>query len=308
MNSGDDRARVLVTSWAAFRHGEATAGDVLAVSAVERALTMSEIAHDTSWSPRFRPGAFTLDDAEPSRYTHLVFVCGPLAGWQVESLHDRFSATRRIAVGVSIPDPTDPAVTGFDRILPRDGTADAPSADLAIAAPLEPVPVVVRIQAPAQPEYGPHRRHRAVHAALDEQLSRHSCAVLDLDTRLGPGAPFSRPEEYCAVLGRADVVVTTRLHGLVLALRQGVPAIAVDPIADGAKVSSQADALGWPAVITADAMCSGPEPFDRWWRWCLSGEGREAADRLRGGRRLHDQLTTLVETITAPDQSWHSRT
>lgn len=33
------------------------------------------------------------------------------------------------------------------------------------------------------------------------------------------------------MLRRLDVVVTTRLHGLVLALKNGVPALAVDPVA-----------------------------------------------------------------------------
>ena len=51
-----------------------------------------------------------------------------------------------------------------------------------------------------------------------------------------------------------DAVVTTRLHGLVLALRAGVPAAAVDPIAGGAKVAAQARAVGWPHVVTSDEV------------------------------------------------------
>jgi Polysaccharide pyruvyl transferase len=38
------------------------------------------------------------------------------------------------------------------------------------------------------------------------------------------------------IVGRLDFVVTMRLHGLVLALKHGVPALAVDPVADGAAV------------------------------------------------------------------------
>jgi polysaccharide pyruvyl transferase WcaK-like protein len=47
----------------------------------------------------------------------------------------------------------------------------------------------------------------------------------------------------------ADVVVTTRLHGLVLALKQGVPVLAVDPVAGGARVATQAAAWGWPVLL-----------------------------------------------------------
>ena len=49
------------------------------------------------------------------------------------------------------------------------------------------------------------------------------------------------------------IVVTTRLHGLVLALKNGIPALAIDTVAGGAKVARQAGALGWP-VLTGDAL------------------------------------------------------
>jgi len=49
--------RVLVTGWPSFLHGEATAGDVLAMEAVADGLRLREMAVDPAWSPRFRPGA-----------------------------------------------------------------------------------------------------------------------------------------------------------------------------------------------------------------------------------------------------------
>ncbi len=51
-----------------------------------------------------------------------------------------------------------------------------------------------------------------------------------------------------------DAVVTTRLHGLVLALKNEVPALPIDPIAGGAKLVHQTRTLGWPIVFTADAV------------------------------------------------------
>lgn len=82
-------------------------------------------------------------------------------------------------------------------------------------------------------------------------------------------------EQFLALVSRFDVVVTTRLHGLVLALRTGTPVIAVDPVAGGAKVSAQARAVGWPALVDAAAL--GEELLDHWWRWTLSEPGRTAA-------------------------------
>src|SRR3569833_2835337 len=125
--------RVLLTGWASFLHGEATAGDVLSLSAVGAALTEAGIDHDVAWSPGFRPGARHLPDAPPEDYTHVVFACGPVHGPQVRSLHERYAACRRIAAGVSVPDPEDTAVTGFHRVFARD---DGVTPDLSLAAPV----------------------------------------------------------------------------------------------------------------------------------------------------------------------------
>ena len=58
--------------------------------------------------------------------------------------------------------------------------------------------------------------------------------------------------EVESLIARVDVVVTTRLHGLVLALKNGVPAVAVDPVRGGAKVCRQAQTLGWPYAYAVD--------------------------------------------------------
>src|SRR3954471_2309892 len=82
------RMRILLTGWFSFLHGEATAGDVLSLQAVESAL--ADRPYDVAWSPVFKPGALTLDQARPEAYTHVVFVCGPLHGDQLSELHERY--------------------------------------------------------------------------------------------------------------------------------------------------------------------------------------------------------------------------
>ena len=42
-----------------------------------------------------------------------------------------------------------------------------------------------------------------------------------------------------------------------LALKNGVPAVALDPVAGGAKISRQAAVVGWPLVFTPDALDAG---------------------------------------------------
>jgi hypothetical protein len=101
-----------------------------------------------------------------------------------------------------------------------------------------------------------------------------------LDT--GDWRHCATPDQFQSLLARLDILVSTRLHGLVLGLRAGVPVLAVDPVAGGGKVSAQARALGWPAVVSADEVSSpGGEPrLDHWWRWCDSAEGRRRAEQV----------------------------
>lgn len=203
--------RVLLTGWASFLHGEATAGDVLSLRAVGTALTEAGIDHDVVWSPGFRPGTRHLPDSPPEDYTHVVFTCGPVHGPQVRSLHDRYASCRRIALGV--------------------------------------------VLAPHQPEYGGAGRHDQVHDALTAWVAGLDCARVPLDTRLAheDWRRCATPGQFVSLLSTMDVVVTTRLHGLVLGLQAGVPVVAVDPVAGGGKVTAQAKALDWPVVAAEDA-------------------------------------------------------
>ncbi|MFE3460762.1 polysaccharide pyruvyl transferase family protein [Nocardiopsis aegyptia] len=272
--------RVVLAGWFSFRHGEATAGDVGAAEAVSAALGGHGIAHDVVWSPHFRSRGPTLEEVDPAAYSHLVFVCGPASGEQVADLHRRFADCTRIAVGVSAVDPRDPALLGFHLVLARDGPGRDPRRDLAAdAAPPAPVPVVGVTAAPGQREYGDRGAHSRAHRALARWLVAKDCARVPLDTRLDAAdwLHCARPAQFDALVGRMDLVVTTRLHGLVLALRNGVPAVTVDPVVGGAKVAAQGRVWDWP-VLTLDGPEAEPDPdrLERLWRWCLA-EGRAQA-------------------------------
>ena len=68
-----------------------------------------------------------------------------------------------------------------------------------------------------------------------------------IDTRLDTNQTGLRtPAEVESVIRKMDVVMTTRLHGLVLAIKNGVPVIAIDPVAGGAKIKRQAESIDWP--------------------------------------------------------------
>nr|WP_152498635.1 polysaccharide pyruvyl transferase family protein [Nocardiopsis prasina] len=292
--------RVLVAGWFSFLHGEATAGDVGAAEAVGATLRSAGIRYEVAWSPVFRPDGLTLDEAEKRDYSDLVFVCGPVGGEQVRDLHRRFPRSRRVAVGVSVVDRGDPAFLGFHAVLARDGTCAGPERDLAQGAPRKgrELPVVGVTAAPGQPEYGALSAHDRVHEALSGWLVAKDCGRLPLDTRLDrtDWRHCAHPDQFDALVRRTDLVVTTRLHGLVLALRNGVPALAVDPVVHGAKVAAQGRAWNWP-VLTVEDPVRGPDPasLDRWWEWCLAEGRREAG--LRAADTVSPLGCRLVEVL-----------
>ncbi|WP_313896215.1 polysaccharide pyruvyl transferase family protein [Streptomyces sp. YIM 98790] len=276
-----ETGRVLLTGWFSFLHGEVTAGDALALRRVQEVLDRARVRYDVAWSPRFRPDALTLDRARPEDYASLVFVCGPLHGPHVAGLHARFPHCFRVAVGNSVIDPADPAVTGFHEVLARDGRRIPATRDLAVRAPTAgSVPVTGVLLTHGQSEYGTRRLHDDVARTVSEWLARTRCAPLVLDTRLDTrdGLLAGTPEELLSLLERTDAVITDRLHGMVLALRAGVPPVAVDPVRGGAKVTAQAHACRWPALIPAEQLDAAR--LDAWWSWCLR-RGRQAAQRRR---------------------------
>ncbi|MFV0132934.1 polysaccharide pyruvyl transferase family protein [Streptomyces sp. HMX87] len=289
-----------MTGWFSFLHGEATAGDVLALHRVEDVLRGARLPYDVVWSPGFRANGLHFEDLDPAEYSHLVFVCGPVHGPQLEELHRRFAHCVRIAVGTSVVDPASAAVTGFHRVLARDAPGAEPTPDLAARAPELPArPVAGVILTHGQGEYGRQRRHEEVAEAVTGWLAGRDCARLELDTRLDAHdwRLCATPGQLEAVLARLDLVVTDRLHGLVLALRAGTPALAVDPVAGGAKVTAQARACGWPALIAAERLEAGV--LERWWDWCLT-TGREEARRIGAAFRADGAADTadgLVEAL-----------
>ncbi|GAA3396903.1 polysaccharide pyruvyl transferase family protein [Cryptosporangium minutisporangium] len=282
---------------------------MLAADAVTTTLDAARLPYDVAWSPGFRPDALHLDAVDPSDYAAVVFACGPLhstpPGPGIPSplldLHERFAGTRRVAVGVSVPDPCDPAVTGFDVVLARDAADQQPAADLALAAPEpSPVPVVGVILTDGQQEYGARRRHGSVADALTGWLHGLDVARLPLDTRLDTRdwRLAATPGQLRSVLTCLDAIVTTRLHGLVLGLQAGVPVLAVDPVAGGAKVTAQGRALDWPAVLAADDL----DNLEDQWRWCLSPAARARAATYRTGHAPDDLTKGLIDALRVPLQ------
>ncbi|WP_409492312.1 polysaccharide pyruvyl transferase family protein [Amycolatopsis sp. cmx-11-12] len=280
--------RVLVIGWASFRHGGATPVDVLGMRRVDAALSLAEVPHDLAWGPSLRAEGLNYEEVDPARYSHVVFVSGAARGGQVREVHRRFAHCHRIAVGVSVTDPGDDAVTGFDQVLVRDHQGIA-TPDLSIDTPTDEVLVAGLILEPEP---------TAARSRVTRWLTGIDCGRVPLDPGLvsSDWTRCATPDQFTSILSHLDVVVTTRLDGLVLGLRAGVPVLAVDPVDGGGALTAQADALGWPALVPAEEAARA-ENLDSWWRWCSSVQGRAVAAlrALPSGNGLMRDMVKVFE-------------
>src|SRR4029453_14197084 len=103
-----------------------------------------------------------------------------------------------------------------------------------------------------------------------------------------------------SVIRRTDVLLTNRLHGLVYALKAGVPVIALDSVRGGDKLAAQARVLDWAAVATVEQ--ASLDWLEKQLDWCLSSEGRAAAQAIAGRARsfLDDFPQQLRAALDAP--------
>jgi hypothetical protein len=283
--------KVLVTGWFSFDCGHATAGDVLARDVVCRWLEEAGCSYDVAAVPPFQ-GDLDWMSAVPTEYDAVLFICGPFRpGWPLTEYLEHFAGTRLVGVNVSMLEQLG-RWNPFDLLLERDSDR-VRRPDLAFVSEAAPAPVVGRILVHPQSEYRERQRHTDVDAAVHALLEARDLAVVPIDTRLdeNPGG-LRTGAQVEGLIAKKDTVVTTRLHGLVLALKNGVPALAIDPIAGGAKVAPQADAIGWPVVFEADEL--EKQALEDALDFCLSEEGRALAREC--ARRARD----LVRDIRKP--------
>ncbi len=95
-------------------------------------------------------------------------------------------------------------------------------------------------------------------AAIDRLVAASGCGSVEIDTRLDENRHGLRtPPKSSRCLARMDAVVTTRLHGLVLALNHGVPVVGHRPgtrgresARAGAAFASGRPSLPWKSRTT----------------------------------------------------------
>lgn len=269
--------RVLIAGWFSFIGMGATAGDLMARDLTATWLASAGMAYDIANAPPFT-GGVDWRGVDPSHYSHLVFVCGPFGdAAPATDLLAHFAGRRLIGLDLTMLQAT-AEYNPFDVLLERDSDVIA-RPDMAFGDRRERVPTVGVILVKPQNEYKAGGRYAQVNAAVHRLLEHRPCARFPLDTCLEPWNfnGHRTPAEIEAAIAAMDVVVTTRLHGMVLALKNGVPAVVIDPVAGGAKIMRQAKVVGWPAAVPADQ--ASEDVLARWYDWSLGEEAQATARR-----------------------------
>lgn len=284
-----------------------TIGDVDSLAYVTEILREEGIAYDVA--PFIEKlashidGAISRAELNPSSYTHLIVVCGPFwpellarRGFDLQ----RFAHCTRIGVNLTMVEPT-AAWNPFHLLLERDSDRSV-RPDLTFLRDSSRVPVAGLCTIASQREYGGRQRHAEAIGLMRGLLQARHVAAVEIDTRWPSyrnSGGLESAAQVTSVIERMDVLLTNRLHGMVYALKSGVPVLAIDPVDGGDKVTAQARILGWPAVATVDE--ASPDWLQRTFDWCLSEEGRTAAAGIAGAARgklrpVSDQLREAVRT------------
>jgi hypothetical protein len=279
--------KVLVAGWFSFEQLGATAGDLLTRDLVCRWLDAQGDAYDVALAYPFA-GGVDWRAVDPRAYSRLIFVCGPFGnGPPLVHFLERFAHCQLIGVNLSMLESLE-TWNPFDFLLERDSSATSrPDLSFLSRQPLVPVVGIVRVHPQAEYRGG---MHGVANDAIDRLCASREMALVQIDTRLDlNNSGLRTASEVESLIARMDAVITTRLHGMVLALKNGVPPLVIDPIAEGAKVLRQARVLEWSATFTADALCDSRlgDALD----FCLSEQGKTAA-RLAAERatRLNGEL------------------
>jgi hypothetical protein len=284
--------RALIAGWFSWPGCNATAGDTMACDVLSRWLNDAGMPHDIARAEPIEP-VLDWQRLDPKDYTHLFFVCGPFRDVQyAQDILGAFKHCRQIGINLSMIEKL-ADYNPFDMLWERDSDR-ATRPDMVFQAGLGEVPVVGLMLVHKQREYGDRGGHGDAHKLIKHALADVNAACVPIDTCLENNAGgLTTPEQINAVIHRMDVVVTTRMHGLVMALRNGVPAIAVDAIRSGAKVLAQARSVDWPVVTTVDDLT------EAWLRDAIQRCTDPAIQRdvAHSQQRAADQLSQLREDV-----------
>jgi hypothetical protein len=293
---------VLVAGWFSFNYMGTTAGDLIARDIVSNWLKEASISYDIAIAdPFMMPGGVYWNKVDPLNYTDIIFVCGPFGnGSPITEFLAFFSNCRLIGVNLSLLDSLE-NWNPFTHLYERDSSI-ASHPDITFYAPSPTVPVAGVILAHKQKEYANKAMHDHANNAIDRLISSRELSIVPIDTSLENNAGGLRTAgEVEALIARMNLVITTRLHGTVLALKNGIPVIPIDPIAGGAKITLQVQRIGWPLLFHVDSL--NDEALSEAFQYCLTKEARMkardcSARAINEVRKIHQKFVADMKALS----------
>ena len=293
--------KALVAGWFSFEDGHATAGDLITRDLVCEWLETARIPYDIALVPPFI-GGVDWRSVNSQSFTHVVFVCGPFGRDEYEEeFLRRFRNCRLIGMNLSMKLSLD-EWNPFDFLIERDSSIDT-HPDISFLSQKSHVPVVGVCLVEPYDGAPVDEANTAIHRLLQS----NEVAAVPIDTRLDTNQTgLKTPAEIESVLARMDVVVTTRLHGTVLSLKNGVPVIAIDPEVGGWKIRRQAELIGWPVVFNVDHVTG--EALQEALEYCLTEDARAKARECRDRARLmvEDVRQEFISVLITGDHLEHA--
>lgn len=296
--------KVLIAGWFSFEQMGASAGDMLSRDLTAKWLTDAGIDYDIAVELPFTDGV-RLGEVNPSDYTHILFVCGPFgSGWPINEMMERFAGCKWIGLNLTMLEKLD-EWNPFELLIERDSDKTKRADMVFLTEPVR-VPKIGLILVHRQKEYGSRCRHEEVDALIKSHLASMDAAVVPIDTRLDHNATeLNSIGQIETMIAAMDLTVTTRLHGTVLSLKNGVPPIVIDPIAGGAKVSAQCKQIGW-------RWCSKAEDLTGDWLtqaidYALTPQAREEVQACRAAARasIDDIQAKLTKHMQVQSPAGH---
>jgi len=275
--------KTLVTGWFSFEQMGATAGDLLSCDLTCRWLTEAGHEYDVAYAPPFT-GGVNWREVDPQLYDTLVFVCGPFGENElIREFLDRFGHCRKLGLNLSMLQSLS-EFNPFETLLERDSARSA-RPDISFAAKGTRVPIIGVVLVHPQEEYGAKSQHTVANQAVERLLASREIAAVPIDTRLDENSTGLRtPAEVESLIASMSAVVTTRLHGMVMSIKNGVAPLVIDPVAGGAKVMRQAQTIGWPVAFSVDELDDAK--LSEALSYCLSDEARVKAGLCADAARL----------------------
>jgi len=280
-----------------------TIGDIDSLSLVRRWLEDAGVPYTVApfGGPVLKAisGSVLPESVDPARYTHVVVVCGPCdrayyaRRWPIDPA--KFRHCHFIGVNLSMIAPVR-EWNPFDTLLERDSERTV-RPDLTFGMHRELTPVLGLCVVQEQPEYRERQLHRRAEVLLRSIAKKYDSALVPIDTGWPPalnGTGLESEAQIESLIARVDVLLTTRLHGTVYALKHGVPPLVLDPVEGGGKVISQARALGWPQVYLTEE--ASEEILSNGLDYCLSDLGRRKAREC--GQRARDSISEIRSAFT----------